>query len=213
MHNGTVADFAKIRSDMTSLMAYDAYLNIRGTTDTEHLAALYVTFLTSYGSEASWQKEYTLKAMKSALVRTVTCVMEMQRKSLGSKATPNGLNLCATDGRKLVACRFRNHVSEQPASLYWSDDAGTTLNRKFSNGGGNETGALYSSGRTGKHVIVASEPTTKVDREWTLINKNHLIIVDQKGAAHHERLVYDAGLNAGDPGVDADGDVNVDAVV
>lgn len=198
MHNGTVTDFARIRGDMTNLMAYDAYINIRGTTDTEYVAALYMTFLTAYGSEASWQEEYPLQVMKAALVRTVTCIMELQRKSLGRKATPNGLNLCATDGRKFVACRFRNHVSEQPASLYWSDSAGTTLNRKVPGDVGGDRGNLYGPSRIGRHVIVSSEPTTKVDREWTLIAKNHMVMVDHKGVAHHEPLVYDAGLNAAD---------------
>ncbi|KAI1075712.1 N-terminal nucleophile aminohydrolase [Whalleya microplaca] len=160
MHNGTVTDFARIRGDMTNIMAYDAYINIRGTTDTECLAALYVTFLTAYGSAASWQREYTLHVMKAALVRTVTCIMELQRKSLGTKATPNGLNLCATDGRKLVACRFRNHVSEQPASLYWSDTAGTTLNRKVPGDVAGETGTQYDVETV--HSIFNSTPVAHV---------------------------------------------------
>ncbi|KAI1455140.1 N-terminal nucleophile aminohydrolase [Annulohypoxylon moriforme] len=131
MHNGTISDFQRIRSLMTNLMSFDAYNNVRGTTDTEHAAALYMTFLTGYGDQSSWQRSFTANAMKIALVRTVITIMELQRNVLGKNATPNGLNLCVTDGRKLVACRFRNCETEDPASLYWSQTAGGSLNRKY----------------------------------------------------------------------------------
>jgi glutamine amidotransferase len=45
-------------------------------------------------------------------------VLELQYKKLGSKAAPNSLKLCTTDGKKIVAIRFRNHESLQPPSLY-----------------------------------------------------------------------------------------------
>lgn len=44
MHNGIISDFHGIRREMTTLLAYDAYCNILGSTDSEHAAALYVPF-------------------------------------------------------------------------------------------------------------------------------------------------------------------------
>ena len=39
--------------------------------------------------------------------------------------------MAVTDGRKLVCMRVRNHGSEEPPSLYWSNSAGVTLNSKY----------------------------------------------------------------------------------
>ena len=63
--------------------------------------------------------------------KTIGTVVQLQRQRLGDKAEPNSLNLATTDGSQLVAFRFRNHAVEQPPSLYWSNKAGVTLNRKY----------------------------------------------------------------------------------
>lgn len=60
--------------------------------------------------------------------------MELQQKTLGNKKAPNSLNFCTTDGKKMVAIRFRNHATQQPPSLYWSEFAGKTLNHKYAGG-------------------------------------------------------------------------------
>lgn len=51
----------------------------------------------------------------------------------------------------------------------------------------------------GKHVIVASEPTTFAENEWSLIPRNSAIIVDGKGGVDIQPIPYDAQLNAVDP--------------
>ena len=133
MHNGVVADFSDIRRDLLDLLDEDAYKNIQGSTDSEHMAALYITNLTKSagGGKASWQKQYPLADMKSALSTTFTTLIQLQQKTLGSKAEASSLNVCVTDGVQMVAVRFRNHVVEQPPSLYYSTTAGVTLNRKY----------------------------------------------------------------------------------
>ncbi|MCJ1272306.1 hypothetical protein MMC21_000092 [Puttea exsequens] len=133
MHNGMVSDFVSICRDMVDLMDDDAYANIHGSTDSEHFAALYITYLTGGKGKASWEKQYTVLHMRDAMRKVVGTVVELQRKKLGAKAQPNSLNLAATDGSQLVAFRFRNHATEQPPSLYYSTKAGVTLNRKYPN--------------------------------------------------------------------------------
>ena len=131
MHNGVVSDFVTISRDMVDLMDDDAYANIAGSTDSEHFAALYMTYLTDGKGKESWEKQYTVDQMRDAMRRTIGTVVQLQRKKLGNKAEPNSLNLATTDGSQLVAFRFRNHAIEQPPSLYWSNTAGVTLNRKY----------------------------------------------------------------------------------
>ena len=131
MHNGGVSDFVTISRDMVDLMDSDAYANMAGSTDSEHLAALYITYLTDGKGKASWEKQYTIHQMRDAMRKAIGTVHQLQRKHLGDKAEPNSLNLATTDGSQLVAFRFRNHATEQPPSLYWSTSAGVTLNRKY----------------------------------------------------------------------------------
>jgi len=134
----------------------------------------------------------------------VKTVVELQKKILGDKAHPNSLNLAATDGTRLVAYRFRNHANEQPPSLYYSTTAGVTLNRKYpDHPDGIELpkkleGSRLSEQEHGAHVIVASEPSTYKDEEWTLIEKNQAVLVDENGKMEVKSIEYDSTWDAQD---------------
>ena len=205
MHNGVINDFSRIRRDMTDLFSYDAYCNVLGSTDSEHAAALYMTNLVGgQGTKDLWEKEYPISDMLKAMTKTVIEIMELQRKQLGDKAQPNSLNFCTTDGKKMVAIRFRNHATQQPPSLYWSEFAGRTLNQKYpSHPDGpdkvNEAATKGAQEPIGKHTIIASEPTTYDDSEWHLINRNCALTVDEHGTEKEIPIKYDPSLNAVDP--------------
>lgn len=85
-----------------------------------HIAALYMTYLTRGGDASSFEKVYSAQEMVEAMHRAVATIVGLQHKILGDRKKPNSLNLCATDGSKLVAYRFRNHRTSQPPSLYYS---------------------------------------------------------------------------------------------
>lgn len=185
MHNGSIANFNLIKRDLCSRMSPKAYDNVKGTTDSEHLAAMYFTHL---GDD--WGAEHSLQDMKQALENAITDVVELQRK-LATPLTASSLNLCTTDGIKLVAFRFRNSDIEQPPSLYYSESAGVTLNRKypghpdylkFEDPGDAARGLvgidMLDPEACGNHVIVSSEPTTRDEAEWTLVPKNKAVLVD-----------------------------------
>ncbi|KAL8873536.1 MAG: hypothetical protein Q9174_001018 [Haloplaca sp. 1 TL-2023] len=204
MHNGAISNFNDVRRDMTDLLSYDAYCNVLGSTDSEHAAALYITNLTKGGKKDTWEKEYPITEMFQAINKTIVQIMELQQKHLGDKKAPNSLNFCATDGKKMVATRFRNHASQQPPSLYWSEFAGRTLNQKFpgSPDGAevvNESASKSDGEKIGKHTIIASEPTTYDDKEWHLIGANCALQVDEKGTETEVPLEYDSKFNAKDP--------------
>ena len=131
MHNGYIDNFLYIVRDMADLIDHDAYANIKGSTDSEHLAALYITYLTDSGGRSTWERRFSVHRMRKALLKTITTVIELQQKALGDKNTPNAFNLATTDGQQLLAFRVRNHATEQPPSLYYSTHAGCTMNRKF----------------------------------------------------------------------------------
>jgi glutamine amidotransferase len=84
------------------------------------MAGLYMTFLTKNGGPASFEKRYPAAEMAEAMHQTVATIIQLQIQHFGSDKKPNSLNLCATDGTRLVAYRFRNHAKSQPPSLYYS---------------------------------------------------------------------------------------------
>ncbi|KAJ4289038.1 hypothetical protein N0V90_011380 [Kalmusia sp. IMI 367209] len=207
MHNGVISNFSAIRRDMTDLMSFDAYCNILGSTDSEHSAALYMTNLTNHGTKETWQETYPLSAMLAAMQKTLVQIMELQKTKSGHARTPNSLNFCTTDGQKMVAIRFRNHATQQPPSLYWSEFAGRTLNTKYPGHPDakeliNEQAIWGEDKRIGKHTIIASEPTTYDQKEWNLIGKNSALMVDELGTETEVPLQYDAVLDAEDPSAD-----------
>ena len=192
---------------MTDLMSFDAYCNVLGSTDSEHTAALYMTNLTKGGEKKSWNKAYPLKAMFAAMQKTVIQILQLQHDKIGGSNTPNSLNFCTTDGSKLLAIRFRNHATQQPPSLYWSEFAGRTLNTKYPGQPDgkdimNLEAILGEEEKIGKHTIVASEPTTYDESEWHLIGRNCALLVDEDGVEKEVVMEYDGGLNARDPKFD-----------
>jgi glutamine amidotransferase len=155
----------------------------------------------------AWEQIYPIEKMREALEATISQIIKIQKENLGPAAEPNDLNIAFTNGKSLVACRFRNHATEQPPSLYYSTSAGVTLNRLYpdhpdgANGphgaakGSAEKGveghnpqAKKGSGEHGNHVIIASEPSTYKNREWTLIEKNRVVMVENGEGIRIEEL-------------------------
>lgn len=174
MHNGTVTEFTRIRREMSALVTSAAFENIQGSTDSEHVAALYFTYL---APDDNWERTYTVQEMKRALDKTIFTILQLQKKLPGD-IEANSLNLCTSDGQRLVAVRFRNHATQQPPSLYFSTTAGVTLNRKYPGHPDlaadeqlQDDPAQRPAAAHGKHVIVASEPTTFNANEWNVISE------------------------------------------
>ncbi|EEB97833.1 hypothetical protein MPER_02764 [Moniliophthora perniciosa FA553] len=142
--------------------------------------------------------------MKKALERAIADVFELQRR-LPEATTPlaaSSLNICTTDGDQLMAFRYRNSEAEQPPSLYLSEKAGVTLNRRFvyhPDFMRDEDPGEYAVGLVGddalppeahgNHVIVASEPSTRDVDEWTLIPKNKAVLINFPDGANHIRIL------------------------
>ncbi|WPG98341.1 Hypothetical protein R9X50_00113000 [Acrodontium crateriforme] len=180
MHNGVVNQFTAIKRDLCNHMSSAAFSEIKGGTDSEHVAALYMTYLSEDGDVSSFENEYSVERMANALNKAVSVVIEAQKRILGNTARPNSLNLCVTDGIKLVAYRFRNHATQEPPSLYYSTKAGTTLNRKYRDTADGIDSPDRFSGLSeeahGNHLIVASEPSTYKKSDWHLIGKNQCLM-------------------------------------
>lgn len=142
MHNGAASNFQDIKRAVVNEMSPAAYSKVLGGTDSEfveisiaiahhiadsrlrHIAGLYMTYLTKGGDASSFEKVYPPNEMAEAMHRAVATIIGLQHKFLGDNKKPNSLNLCATDGITLLAYRFRNHLTSQPPSLYYSTKVG-----------------------------------------------------------------------------------------
>ncbi|KAH0402456.1 N-terminal nucleophile aminohydrolase, partial [Aureobasidium melanogenum] len=202
MHNGAISDFTLIRRAICDMLDHDTYANIQGSTDSEHIGALFMHFLSAGKGADTWDEDYSTQAIAHALHTAIKTVCNLQKKILGPKRRPNSLNLAATDGIRMVACRFRNHKEEQPPSLYFSTRAGTTLNRKYPDHPDgydrSDAGPRKDEQEHGKHVIVASEPSTYIEEDWNIINKNQYLIVHKDGRFTLQNMLYSESWNADD---------------
>lgn len=190
MHNGVVAHFAQIKRLIVNALSQEALDVVKGTTDSEHLAALFFTCLEENKGAKAWENSHTLGEVKHALERAITMVLDMQKQVIApEKLEASSLNLAITDGEQLLTIRFRNHATQHPPSLYFSTTAGVSLNRKFpghpdKNGEDNGLRNLKQAEQHGAHIIVASEPSTFRSEDWELIKKNESIMVGRDTVVH-----------------------------
>ena len=202
MHNGSITSFETIARGMTEKMHLDAFTAMTGRTDSEHFGALYVSHLGKFAKKAkdngkaSWEEDYNVLEMKKALVATLNDVFSLQQQLL-PEIPGNSLNVAVTDGDSMVAMRVRNHVMEEPPSLYYSNTAGVSLNSKYPGTADNDDDNpdewtpdaewTKQPDEYPAHTIVASEPSTRVAEApkvedtgpWKLIQKNHCVMVEQ----------------------------------
>jgi len=209
MHNGLISNFeGVVKREIIKLIYDEAYDYIHGTTDSEHFAALFMTYLCPRIPKApmplmpnpdltpeakdeiprGWEENHSAEEMKEALLKTIKAIIKIQKKVLGEKALSNFFNIAVTDGKDLVACRFRNHKTLEPTSLYYSTTAGTTLDSRYP--GGDDDGRRRHGLELGnknpkdhaKHVIIASEPSTsKILDNWKKVEKNKVLLARSGG--------------------------------
>lgn len=167
MHNGSITNFHQIKISLLQKLSRKAYENVFGTTDTEHLAALFFTHL---GDD--WDRERSIDELKQAMKTTIDDVLALVANTHHNEneiVKPSALNLAVTDGYQLVAVRFLADEKLEPPSLYYSTTAGPILNRKYSD----------ESKMHGKHIIVASEPNTYDVNDWHVVPANSFVLVDK----------------------------------
>jgi hypothetical protein len=88
-------------------------------------------------------------------------------------------------------------------SRYYSTDAGTTLNRKYPDNPDGTHSASRFSGKAvedhGKHIIIASEPSTYKADDWHLIPRNSLVTASSENGVQITPIAYNPKWNAEDP--------------
>ena len=160
MHNGEVASFPAIKRSLLDQLGQDAYGMIEGTTDSEHLFALFIERWLRAGE--TQPQESLARALEGAVADMLTLL-----RDAGIEAAST-FNLAVADGTCAVACRFATGDDSEAPSLHvhtgkhYHCDAGVPR---------------LVTANAGEHaVIVSSEPLTD-DSEWRAVPPNHVVVI------------------------------------
>jgi len=161
MHNGSIAQFLKIKRRLRQTLKDDFYNFIQGTSDSEHAFAVFLNLLPDPSD--SYSTEQLAQTMQ-ATIRQLTDWSEE-----AGITEPSYFNFAVTDGQSVVATRYVSDPLQEPASLHFS------FGTKFEC---HEGACRMIQAEHPEHaVIVTSEPLTDVKEDWRSVPKNHMILI------------------------------------
>ena len=82
MHNGSVAHFDEVKRAIALELSDEAHVRVKGTTDSEALAALFFTYLEHRRGPEVWERRHPLEEMKECLEKAIRRVLELQRAAM-----------------------------------------------------------------------------------------------------------------------------------
>ncbi len=161
MHNGRVAGFKRLKRALINRLSDEAFGMISGSTDTEHVFALFVDHVRRAGDGLD-----PADLMTSALAATIEEVEDLTREE--GVEEPSLLNLAVTDGKAAVVSRYISTEPERANSLY------VQSGRRFECVDGQCR--MLDPGEAHEAVVIASEPLSEGEG-WTRVPPNHLVVV------------------------------------
>ena len=163
-HNGRIDQFASIRRRFLEQVTDEAFENIRGTTDSECIFALFLTNLEeddfAEGSPYAQMKPFGAKRLVAALKRTLHQI-ENFLEELGLTEGYSTCNFSVTDGDTMVVTRFCDKNPDiPPPSLYFAFGTAKHLYHELTN----ENGPPFSTPRISTEES-DKEETSSVDSD------------------------------------------------
>lgn len=158
MHNGTVFEFSKIQRSLRQGLSDEAYNQIKGYTDSEHIFALFIDQIKEVSNP-------TVEQLSGALEQVILQV-ELLKEEDGV-SLPSTMNLALSDGKCLVATRYVSEGGEPNSLYYLSGDEFRCEDGR----------CIMHSGD--KAVLIASEPLNSSSR-WEKIPPNHMVLVNSE---------------------------------
>lgn len=163
VHNGSLAHFAKLRRTLLDELSDRAFESIRGSTDSEHLFAMFLDRYHERDADEDGAVRLT-ETLKETLADVAILLAQHEVKA------PSSLNLAVTDGNHLVAIRRSTGslASAEPLYLHrhralvWDEQHGCRL---------------VDAGPGDEAVLIASEPLT-ADGSWERVQQDFIIQVD-----------------------------------
>jgi len=174
MHNGGVGSFRRIRRKLLDGLTDEAFGVVKGSTDTEHLFAVFVDEIVRNGCPVDWNPQAGDDGSDAALElagrlsAAIVRVLGLVRAEGDGEAS--FLNVAVADGWHAAVCRFADHPEEEPESLYFlHGEVYEPAGRRF---------PVRRADSEGVPVIVSSERLTD-DPRWTVVPPNHMVVLDR----------------------------------
>lgn len=187
MHNGRLGSFRKLRRGLLGSLTDEAFDVVRGSTDTEHLLALFVDEVVRNGSssdsgETAEESDDALdlaRRLTGALARALALAREAGHEE------SSFLNVAVADGARAAVTRYTNDPKERAETLFvHRGELYEPAGRRF---------AQPREGDEGEAVVVSSERLTD-DPAWTAVPPNHVVVVDRLRPPRLFALDEDGGL-------------------
>ncbi|MBA2340692.1 MAG: class II glutamine amidotransferase [Pyrinomonadaceae bacterium] len=166
MHNGSIANFNRIKRILRDNLKDEFYNMISGTTDSEHAFAVFLNNLNVPFNDAG------AGDMRRALVETIKLLNRWTREA--EITEPSYYNFAVTDGRSTVVSRYSSGEGIVGASLHYS------RGHKFEclPGGVCDMHGVAAD-EAARAVIVSSERLTEEKEDWIDVPDNHTITVHE----------------------------------
>ncbi len=163
VHNGLIAQFPRLRRALLDELSEEAFESIRGSTDSEHLFALFLD-----RNQGLDEVEDGADRLAQSLVATLRDLKVLL--AAYDVVAPSVLNLAITDGDHLVAIRRSTGSLASADPLYLHRDRAFVWDEAHGC-------RMVDAGIGDEAVIVASEPLT-ADGSWERVQPNFVIKVD-----------------------------------
>lgn len=161
-HNGGVENFGLIKRHIREPLSDELYNWIKGQTDSEHIFAFLLNYLFTN------HKVISADAVAEAFEYTFSHLKKMMAEN-GVKEEAY-LNMVVTNGLFFVGTRYVTDPKEEPLTLYHSEGSRYVVEDGITR--------MFAPEDDDQAVLVVSEKLTD-DANWTMIPKNHLVIVEQ----------------------------------
>jgi predicted glutamine amidotransferase len=161
-HNGGVENFGLIKRQIREPLNDEMYNWIKGQTDSEHIFAFLLNYLFQH------HKVISPDAVADAFEHTFSFVKKLMVEC-GVKEEAY-LNMVITNGLFFVGTRYVTDPKEEPLTLYHSEGSRYVVEDGITR--------MFAPEDDDQAVLVVSEKLTD-DPNWTMIPKNHLVIVEQ----------------------------------
>lgn len=160
MHNGDIGNFRGVRRHLLDSVCDEAFHNVFGSTDSEHLFAVIIDELLKH--PAADTRGVDCMRLALALDNAIRRVTEIV--SLHGNNEPSYLNVALSDGDSAVVSRYCNDPEARPETLYYyRGDLYEPENHQYPGNG---------------EVVISSEKLTQ-DSGWQEVPANHMIVISR----------------------------------
>jgi len=163
MHNGDIGNFQRVRRRLLDTVSDEAFGNVFGSTDSEHLFAVFIDEMNRAGDD-----DEPAARMAAALERAIARVVAIVREH--GDGEHSYLNVAISDGDHAVVSRVVDPADGEAQTLYY------------------HVGDIYRVDGAGEDdpwetrqpaIVVSSERLTASDA-WQEVPVNHMVVISRR---------------------------------